>query len=115
MWCLESTGLFTDRANAEAHIAAGAKRVVISAPGTDEDLTIVMGVNHDLYDPKKHRIISNASCTTNCLAPVVKVLHDCFGLEHGLITTGSFLYAMTSGFLICPIRIYAAPVLLQFR
>lgn len=84
---LESTGLFTDRANAEAHIAAGAKRVVISAPGTDEDITIVMGVNHDLYDPKKHRIISNASCTTNCLAPVVKVLHDSFGLEHGLITT----------------------------
>ena len=84
---LESTGLFTDRANAEAHIAAGAKRVVISAPGTDEDITIVMGVNHDLYDPKKHRIISNASCTTNCLAPVVKVLHDSFGIEHGLITT----------------------------
>ena len=84
---LESTGLFTDRANAEAHIAAGAKRVVISAPATDEDITIVMGVNHDLYDPKKHRIISNASCTTNCLAPVVKVLHDSFGLEHGLITT----------------------------
>ena len=69
------------------HIQAGAKRVVISAPATNEDITIVMGVNDCLYDPKKHVIISNASCTTNCLAPVAKVLHDTFGIEKGLVTT----------------------------
>jgi len=84
---LESTGLFTDRAKAELHLQAGAKKVVISAPATNEDITIVMGVNSDLYDPKKHNIISNASCTTNCLAPVAKVLHDAFGIEKGLVTT----------------------------
>jgi glyceraldehyde 3-phosphate dehydrogenase len=84
---LESTGLFTDRAKAELHIKAGAKKVVISAPATNEDITIVMGVNSNLYDPKKHNIISNASCTTNCLAPVAKVLHDTFGIEKGLVTT----------------------------
>ncbi|GAM11068.1 glyceraldehyde-3-phosphate dehydrogenase [Geobacter sp. OR-1] len=84
---LESTGLFTDRAKAELHLKAGAKKVVISAPATNEDITIVMGVNSDLYDPKKHNIISNASCTTNCLAPVAKVLHDSFGIEKGLVTT----------------------------
>jgi glyceraldehyde 3-phosphate dehydrogenase len=84
---LESTGLFTAREKAELHIKAGAKKVVISAPATGEDITIVMGVNDSLYDPKKHNIISNASCTTNCLAPVAKVLNDTFGIEKGLVTT----------------------------
>src|ERR1700688_3274010 len=73
---LESTGLFTSKEKAELHIKAGAKKVIISAPATNEDITIVMGVNDHLYDPKKHHIISNASCTTNCLAPVAKVLND---------------------------------------
>ncbi|MGB4600401.1 MAG: type I glyceraldehyde-3-phosphate dehydrogenase [Trichlorobacter sp.] len=84
---LESTGLFTNRDKAELHLKAGAKKVIISAPATNEDITIVMGVNHHLYDSKKHAIISNASCTTNCLAPVAKVLHDTFGIERGLVTT----------------------------
>jgi glyceraldehyde 3-phosphate dehydrogenase len=84
---LESTGLFTSKDKAGMHIQAGAKRVVISAPATGEDITIVMGVNDHLYDAKKHIIISNASCTTNCLAPVAKVLHDTFGIEKGLVTT----------------------------
>lgn len=84
---LECTGLFTNRDKAELHLKAGAKKVIISAPATNEDITIVMGVNHHLYDPKKHMIISNASCTTNCLAPVAKVLHDTFGIERGLMTT----------------------------
>lgn len=84
---LESTGLFTAREKAELHLKAGAKKVVISAPATGEDITIVMGVNHTLYDPKKHHIISNASCTTNCLAPVAKVLNETFGIEKGLVTT----------------------------
>jgi glyceraldehyde 3-phosphate dehydrogenase len=84
---LESTGLFTAREKAELHLKAGAKKVVISAPATGEDITIVMGVNSHLYDPKKHNIISNASCTTNCLAPVAKVLNDAFGIEKGLVTT----------------------------
>lgn len=84
---LESTGIFTSKEKAEMHIQAGAKRVVISAPATNEDITVVMGVNEHLYDPKKHRIISNASCTTNCLAPVAKVLNDTFGIEKGLVTT----------------------------
>lgn len=84
---LESTGLFTSRDKAELHLKAGARKVIISAPATGEDITIVMGVNQYLYDPKKHNIISNASCTTNCLAPVAKVLNDSFGIEKGLITT----------------------------
>ena len=84
---LESTGLFTSKEKAGLHIQAGAKKVVISAPATGEDITIVMGVNDHLYDAKKHVIISNASCTTNCLAPVAKVLHDTFGIEKGLVTT----------------------------
>jgi glyceraldehyde 3-phosphate dehydrogenase len=84
---LESTGLFTTRDKTGLHIQAGAKRVVISAPATNEDITIVMGVNDHLYDPVKHVIISNASCTTNCLAPVAKVLHEAFGIEKGLVTT----------------------------
>ena len=84
---LESTGIFTSKEKAGMHIQAGAKKVVISAPATNEDITIVMGVNDQLYDPKKHNIISNASCTTNCLAPVAKVLHETFGIEKGLVTT----------------------------
>jgi len=84
---LESTGLFTAKEKAEMHIQAGAKKVVISAPATNEDITVVMGVNEHLYDPQKHSIISNASCTTNCLAPVAKVLHEMFGIEKGLVTT----------------------------
>jgi glyceraldehyde 3-phosphate dehydrogenase len=84
---LESTGLFTARDKAALHLKAGAKKVIISAPATGEDITIVMGVNDHLYDPKKHDVISNASCTTNCLAPVAKVLHEAFGIEKGLVTT----------------------------
>src|SRR5581483_2544603 len=85
---IESTGLFTDAEKAKGHIQAGAKKVIISAPGKNEDITIVMGVNHEKYDPAKHNIISNASCTTNCLAPVVHVLlKEGFGIEEGLMTT----------------------------
>ena len=84
---VESTGLFTDREKAAAHLQAGAKKVLISAPAKNPDITIVMGVNHDKYDPEKHNILSNASCTTNCVAPVAKVLHDNFGLKTGLMTT----------------------------
>jgi glyceraldehyde 3-phosphate dehydrogenase len=84
---VESTGIFTKAADAQKHINAGAKKVIISAPATDEDLTIVMGVNHEKYDPAKHNIISNASCTTNCLAPMAKVLNDEFGIVRGLMTT----------------------------
>lgn len=84
---LESTGRFTDRDSAEKHLEAGARKVVISAPGKNEDITIVMGVNHDKYDPAKHDIISNASCTTNCLVPVVKVILDSFGFVSGFMTT----------------------------
>jgi glyceraldehyde 3-phosphate dehydrogenase len=83
----ESTGLFTDREAAAKHIAAGAKRVVITAPAKGPDITVVMGVNHEKYDPSKHQIISNASCTTNCLAPVAKVLHDKFSIKKGWMTT----------------------------
>ena len=83
----ECTGLFRDKAKAEAHRKAGAKKVIISAPAKGEDLTVVMGVNDDKYNPKKHHILSNASCTTNCLAPVAKVLNDTFGIEKGLMTT----------------------------
>jgi glyceraldehyde 3-phosphate dehydrogenase len=84
---LEATGLFTARDQAELHLKAGASRVIISAPATDPDITIVMGVNDRMYDPERHFIISNASCTTNCLAPVAKVLHENFGIEKGLVTT----------------------------
>jgi glyceraldehyde 3-phosphate dehydrogenase len=84
---IESTGFFTKAADARKHIAAGAKKVIISAPATDEDVTIVMGVNDGAYDPAKHAIISNASCTTNCLGPLAKVLNDAFGIERGLMTT----------------------------
>jgi glyceraldehyde 3-phosphate dehydrogenase len=84
---VESTGIFTKAADAQKHIDAGAKKVIISAPATDEDITIVMGVNDDKYDAAKHNIISNASCTTNCLAPFAKVLHEEFGILRGLMTT----------------------------
>jgi glyceraldehyde 3-phosphate dehydrogenase len=84
---LESTGLFRDREKAGKHITAGAKRVIISAPGKDPDLTMVLGVNDKDFDPAKHFIISNASCTTNCLAPVAKVLHDNYRIKHGWMTT----------------------------
>jgi glyceraldehyde 3-phosphate dehydrogenase len=84
---IESTGIFTKKADAEKHIAGGAKKVLISAPAKDEDVTIVMGVNQDTYDPANHHIISNASCTTNCVAPMAKVLDENFGIVKGLMTT----------------------------
>src|ERR1051325_7712691 len=85
---IESTGLFTEAEKAKGHIAAGAKKVIISAPAKGEDITVVMGVNHEKYDPAKHHIVSNASCATNCLAPLVHVLlKEGFGIEEGLMTT----------------------------
>ncbi|HQD23169.1 MAG TPA: type I glyceraldehyde-3-phosphate dehydrogenase, partial [Arachnia sp.] len=84
---IESTGFFVDATKAKAHIDAGAKKVLISAPAKNEDITIVMGVNDNLYDPAAHNIISNASCTTNCLAPMAKALNDALGIERGLMTT----------------------------
>ena len=84
---LECTGLFTDKEKAMAHVSAGAKKVIISAPAKNQDATLVMGVNHETYDASKHQVISNGSCTTNCLAPVAKVLLDNFGVKHGLMTT----------------------------
>jgi glyceraldehyde 3-phosphate dehydrogenase len=84
---VESTGFFTDATKARAHIDGGAKKVIISAPAKNEDLTVVMGVNHELYDPEQHTVISNASCTTNCLAPMAKALHDEFTIVKGLMTT----------------------------
>ncbi|HBL50325.1 MAG TPA: type I glyceraldehyde-3-phosphate dehydrogenase [Firmicutes bacterium] len=84
---VESTGRFTKRADAAKHLEAGAEKVIISAPGKEEDITIVMGVNDKKYDPNKHHVVSNASCTTNCLAPVAKVIHDHFGIKKGFMTT----------------------------
>src|SRR4029453_7297662 len=84
---LESTGIFTNRDGAAKHIAAGAKKVIITAPAKGPDLTVVLGVNEDKYDPAKHHIISNASCTTNCLAPLAKVIHQCYGIRKGWMTT----------------------------
>lgn len=84
---VESTGRFTKRADAAKHLEAGAKKVIISAPAKEEDITIVMGVNEDKYDPANHHVISNASCTTNCLAPFAKVLHEKFGIKRGMMTT----------------------------
>src|ERR1700760_110954 len=84
---VESTGFFTDAEKAKAHLGSTVKKVIISAPATNEDLTVVLGVNDSKYDPAKHNVISNASCTTNCLAPVVKVIHDTFGIESGLMNT----------------------------
>ena len=86
-YVVESTGLFTEAEKAKAHLQAGAKKVIISAPAKNEDITIVMGVNHEKYDPAKHNIVSNASCTTNCLAPVAKVVNDSFGIVKGQMTT----------------------------
>ena len=86
-YVVESTGLFTDAEKARAHLGAGAKKVIISAPAKNEDLTIVLGVNQDKYDPRRHTIVSNASCTTNCLGPMAKVLHDRFGIVKGQMTT----------------------------
>ena len=84
---IESTGVFTDGAQVRAHLEAGAKKAIITAPATHEDMTLVLGVNDEDYQPHKHHVVSNASCTTNCLAPVAKVLHDHFGIERGLMTT----------------------------
>jgi len=84
---IESTGFFTDATKARAHIEAGAKKVIITAPAKNEDITVVLGVNEDQYDPERHHIISNASCTTNCLAPVAKVIQDTFGIQRGFMTT----------------------------
>ena len=84
---IESTGFFTDATKAKVHVDGGAKKVIISAPASNEDLTVVMGVNHEQYDPATHTIISNASCTTNCLAPMAKAIHDAFTIERGLMTT----------------------------
>ncbi len=84
---IESTGFFTDATQAKVHVAGGAKKVIISAPAKNEDLTVVMGVNHEQYDPATHTVISNASCTTNCLAPMAKAIHDAFTIERGLMTT----------------------------
>ena len=86
-YVVESTGVFTDREKAALHLQAGARKVIISAPAKNEDITIVLGVNHDQYDPTKHHIVSNASCTTNCLAPVAKVLDDNWGIKRGWMTT----------------------------
>jgi glyceraldehyde 3-phosphate dehydrogenase len=90
---IESTGFFTDRENAAKHLSAGAKKVLISAPAKGEDVTVVLGVNFDKYDPAQHDVISNASCTTNCLAPFAKVVNDAIGIKHGLMTT---IHAYTS-------------------
>jgi glyceraldehyde 3-phosphate dehydrogenase len=84
---IESTGFFTDRAGAQKHLDAGAKKVLVSAPAKEPDFTVVLGVNDDAYDPEQHHIVSNASCTTNCVAPMAKVLHDAFGIEQGFMTT----------------------------
>jgi glyceraldehyde 3-phosphate dehydrogenase len=84
---IESTGVFTAAAQVRAHLEAGARKVIITAPASDEDITLVLGVNESAYNPRKHHIVSNASCTTNCLAPVAKVLHEQFGIERGLMTT----------------------------
>jgi glyceraldehyde 3-phosphate dehydrogenase len=84
---IESTGFFTDAEKAKAHIDAGAKKVIISAPASGEDITVVMGVNHESYDSASHHVVSNASCTTNCLAPMAKIFNDAFGIEKGLMTT----------------------------
>ena len=84
---IEATGVFTDGVQVRAHLDAGAKKAIVTAPATNEDITVVLGVNDGAYNPRKHHIVSNASCTTNCLAPMAKVLHDVFGIERGLMTT----------------------------
>ena len=105
---LESTGIFTDGTKARAHIDAGAKKVIISAPAKNEDITIVLGVNEERYDPAAHHIISNASCTTNCLAPAAKVVNDLLGIEKGLMNT-IHSYTNDQRILDVPTRIRAAP------
>ena len=89
---IESTGIFSDQASLEKHLKAGAKKVILSAPAKGEVTTLVMGVNHETYDPETDNIVSNASCTTNCLAPIVKVLNDKFGVKRGLNDDSAFLY-----------------------
>ena len=106
---VESTGLFTDRDKAAKHLEAGAPRVIISAPAKDPDLTVVLGVNEQEYDPNQHKIISNASCTTNCLAPVAKVILENFGIRHGLMTT-IHSYTNDQRSSTCPIAIYGVLV-----
>ena len=105
---VESTGLFTDGASARKHIRGTVKKVIISAPATDPDTTLVLGVNDKTYDPAKHHVISNASCTTNCLAPVAKVLSDTFGITAGTMTT-IHSYTNDQKLLDCRTRICAAP------
>ena len=105
---LESTGRFTDRDQAALHLTGGAKKVIISAPAKKEDITIVYGVNHEAYDPAKHHVISNASCTTNCLVPVVKVILDRFGFVNGFMTT-VHSYTNDQDILDFPTRICGAP------
>ena len=105
---VECTGRYTERANAGLHLDQGAKKVIISAPAKDPDITVVMGVNDADYDPARHHIISNASCTTNCLAPVAKVLLDSFGIEQGFMTT-STPTPTTSGSSTCPTRTCGGP------
>ena len=107
---VESTGFFTDATKAHAHIDGGAKKVIISAPASNEDITVVMGVNHEDYDPEKHTVISNASCTTNCLAPMAKAIHDEFGIVKGLMTT-IHAYTGDQNLQDIPTRTCVAPVL----
>src|SRR2546422_1004853 len=102
-YVIESTGRFTNRDDAAKHLAAGAKRVIISAPSKDADVTLVLGVNEKVYDPKAHQVVSNASCTTNCLAPVAKVLLERFGIKHGLMTTIHSTRTTSSSW-TCPTR-----------
>src|SRR6476659_9806116 len=106
---VEATGLFRTRPAAAAHLRAGARKVVITAPGTDVDATIVMGINQDTYESLRHDVISNASCTTNCAAPMAQVLDSCFGIESGLLTT-VHSYTADQNLLDGPQRISAAPV-----
>ena len=104
---IESTGVFTDAGQVRGHLEAGAKKVIITAPATGEDITIVLGVNDADYSPRKHHIVSNASCTTNCLAPVAKVLHENFGVERGLMTTThAYFGSDAQGFAPGPCRCY---------
>ena len=106
---LECTGLFTDRDKASRHLSAGAKKVLISAPAKGADLTLCYGVNHASYDPASHHIISNASCTTNCLSPVAKVLHETFGVKRGLMTTVPRLHQRPAYSRSAPLRYSARP------
>ena len=106
---VESTGLFSDAERARGHLEAGARKVVITAPAKNEDLTVCIGVNDSMYNPAEHHIISNASCTTNCLAPVAKVLNDSFGIETGFMTT-VHAYTKDQVILDAPTRTSVVPV-----